>query len=418
MLVMLYTTGFTLIFFVFSIWIVGINSKPSVITLRRLNPIFQSRITMLILVLYSAVAVSYVVGVAFGWFGGLGDETKSAGQSLVQSLLKLVYEIRWFVLGMAFVLFIRRGSKVALGVLFAQVILNFGYALMYGGRGHALISLFIIATALLSRRTEMKKFMLQLQKFYWLILLAGLVVFMVLFVSTIRSQGVYNDNQLSISEVFDNSGEIILDLQDKVEDIFRGGIDRLTTSEITFIWIINDTQPAQSKGDYPLGSITDLRKMVPAFAYKWIFGSEKPRMTFNFWMSKYLLGRGIRTEFDLPIGRIAESYYALNWGGLSFAILYAVLFTSMYRYMWVQTNNFLLQSMYFWLLFAFIRLGAACMTNRLPIVIQVAILLSPIFFLLSGVKFQEASNHQMGGEFAFRPVLPPANPSDSNFHRP
>ncbi len=400
-----YTTLFNSVLFFTIFAINGSGRKVDPDRCKSMAPGALRQTTTIMLLLFSFVVVSYVVGVATGVFSGLGDETKERGYSPLENLIRLVYEMRWFVLGIAFALYVAKGDKTALGVLIAQVLLNFGYSVMYGGRGHSLVSFYIIATALLSRQDDARSFFAKVRKFYRLGFLAAGVAFLILFVSTVRRQGVYDDNQLSLPQVYRQSGEITKDMMGQIGDLIESAINRLTTNAIMFVEMVKSCPPNQDKGDYPYGSITDLRKMIPSFAYTFVTRKEKPKITFNYWMSHYIVGRNSYTEFDLPIGREAESFYALRWAGLSYAVLYGIVFGLMYRWLYTQSNSLLFHAWYFWLLFAYIRLGAACMTNRLPIVLQVGIMLLPFFWVLRYHHFRPAMKGYPAGVLPRKPQL-------------
>jgi len=79
-------------------------------------------------------------------------------------------------------------------------------------------------------------------------------------------------------------------------------------------------------GSYVLGSLVELNNVIPRFLWP-----DRPHLSFNHAMT-HAVWKMSRVHFlEMPIGRIGESAFVLNWAGLVYAPLYAIVWYWLYR---------------------------------------------------------------------------------------
>ena len=93
-------------------------------------------------------------------------------------------------------------------------------------------------------------------------------------------------------------------------------------------------------GLYVVGSVVEFGNIIPR-----LFWPDRPHLSFNHHMTSAIWGiSGILAE--MPIGRIGESFFVLNWGGIFYAFLYASFWNWLYVKFLVQAQDDLKRALY------------------------------------------------------------------------
>jgi hypothetical protein len=131
--------------------------------------------------------------------------------------------------------------------------------------------------------------------------------------------------------------------------------------------------PLHRKGLYAAGSLVELGNMFPRVVWK-----TRPHLSFNHHVTHAVWGMPKYYFLEMPIGRIGESFYVLNWGGVVYALFYALLWRWLYRRFMLRSTNDLETAFYLCLLFVVVLPDAYLVYNwkRLVVVTAAYILVS------------------------------------------
>jgi len=137
------------------------------------------------------------------------------------------------------------------------------------------------------------------------------------------------------------------------------GMDSLTLCQRSDLFI--------EKGLYVAGSIVELGNVVPRLVWP-----TRPHLSFNHHATYAVWGRSNYYFLEMPIGRIGESFYVLNWGGLVYAVFYALLWKWMYRTFMLRSRNDLETAFYLCMVFLVVLPDAYLVYNWKRLVVVAA----------------------------------------------
>ena len=87
-------------------------------------------------------------------------------------------------------------------------------------------------------------------------------------------------------------------------------------------------------GLYGAGSVVEIGNLVPR-----ILWPTRPHLSFNHHLTSVVWGRPSWLVSEMPIGRIGESFFVLNWVGLLYAIVYASIWNWIYTRFMVRADD-------------------------------------------------------------------------------
>lgn len=138
---------------------------------------------------------------------------------------------------------------------------------------------------------------------------------------------------------------------------------------------------ALDKGDFALGSISEIPSYVPRF-----IAPNKRELVFEIHITEKVWGiYGPSTL--MPIGRIGESYFVLGWVGLIYAPLWALLLWWLYQRLYVTTSSVFLRGVYIMLLIGTLNHDGTVMSNFVANVS--AIIVAGMAHVLAGAGWRE-----------------------------
>lgn len=108
-------------------------------------------------------------------------------------------------------------------------------------------------------------------------------------------------------------------------------------------------------GIYLAGSLVELGNVVPRALWP-----NRPHLSFNHHTTQAVWGRPYYYFLEMPIGRIGESFYVLNWCGLLYAVPYALFWSWLYRTHFLRARSDLHTAFYLNLVFLLV-LPDACL---------------------------------------------------------
>lgn len=311
----------------------------------------------------------FLYGAPRGMFHTLG-ESHGRLVSRFESILLLLFEGRWLLAGLAIAIYAATRRIDALVVVLGLCLVLMLHAAISGGRGHALMAVYLLAILATVHGLGLKKLVISAG------VLAG-IGFLLMVMTVARVDNQYR-RAGSTDDVAANLGEAKAKLADRVEEVLANGIGRLTIYDAEFPVVVERVKEGADRPlRYRLGSAVDVLKFVPR-----VLWPGKPDDTFNVWMSRYLYGRYGLNQYDCPIGRVAESYYVAGWLGIVAGAFYGLAFTYVFLRLYAHSPSVSLKAIYIAILFGYIILGAANFANRLPIVIQVLVVFSPLLYAL------------------------------------
>ena len=314
------------------------------------------------------LAVLIVGGSATGVFQTLGDNRYVARGPIV-AVVKLLVEVRWLLFGMALVAYFVRPTAANLLPCLALWALFLFLGVVTGARGSVLMVLVTALPILLIRKLSAPA-----------LLGAGgacvLALCVIIAISVARSENVFQKTQTTASateEVRDGWQDSFDQLDEQVQSLLA----RSTIYTVDFQTLMSIKDMGREPTEYRWGSLRDLLQFVPR-----VLWPGKPYLSFNVFNSRYLYNRRFQNEYDCPIGRAAESFYLMSWGGIVIGMFYGWAYTLLYLRLFSENRSALMRALYVFILFAYIIVGAASMTNRLAVLAQTAVLLSPLLYLL------------------------------------
>lgn len=327
------------------------------------------------------VTMAFLAGSSLGIFHSLGQEAKSRDLGLVDTIIRSVFETRWFLVGLSMVT-IRRYPKTAWAILAAVGLFESLQTIAHGGRGHVFLAFKVLCAAVLyqsSLQVKVPKVVARGLKFG--LPTAAAAFILITAVTALRQDRAYDDNTGSISDVTVTINRFMDDGSERLADTVEAMVVRLSYPYDNHALILMAEKYGVRRHDYPTGSWPDAFKFVPRFLWR-----DKPLSTFNYYMSEYLLGRKGANTFDLPVGRVSEADYAFGPFGVLLGAVYGLVFAWLFCELMVTNRRMVWQIVYVMVYFAYMMQGAACMTNRMPIIMQSLVLVAPALFLLWRVK--------------------------------
>jgi hypothetical protein len=109
---------------------------------------------------------------------------------------------------------------------------------------------------------------------------------------------------------------------------------------------------------YRFGSITEVVQVVPKYLWP-----TRPAVNFNSFVTHEVWEQHWSVVNNMPIGRIAESFYVLNWGGLTYAVVYAILWKWVFVRLYLRGKSISARALYISILFGKIFPDDNIMTN-------------------------------------------------------
>lgn len=121
-------------------------------------------------------------------------------------------------------------------------------------------------------------------------------------------------------------------------------------------------------GEFRMGSMAELVLLIPRFVWP-----ERPKRYFNVYLTHAVWGGRWDIVSHTPIGRIGESFFVLNWAGVSYAVIYGLLWAWLHRRLWCNARSAAEASLYVSLLYCAVFTDDNLFSNGPTIVALVAI---------------------------------------------
>lgn len=380
--VLYYNVAFFFLYFVaLHITILFTKSKRRLEDTTPIKPKWKKQIKTSMILLAGLLFVSLVLGTYFGIFHSLGQEAKTQNLGFIDTGIRLGFETRWVLAGLC-IAAINRFPKYSWLFLAFVLMSETLMTVQHGGRGHVFTAFRVLCAAMAyhSRLGQGIIRILYAKSKY--IVPLGVSAFILIFIVTaMREKKAYDDNVISFSAVSRSASSLADKSWDELGEPLEAMVLRLSYPYDNHGLVIMARQNKRPKRNYKYGSFPDALKFVPRVIWK-----DKPTSTFNYWMSEYLLGRRGGNTFDLPIGRVSEADYIFGMPGIFLGVFYGVLFGWWYAAFFEKNNKIVWKIVYVALFFGYIMAGAACMTNRIPILMQVFVCTFPLLFWMRKVK--------------------------------
>lgn len=331
------------------------------------------------------VCVLYLICFAYAYKSGafrtLGDARGQSGGVLL-TFARAALSFQYLIIGLVCLLY-NRDRKFFLFLILIGVLACMGLtAFLSGSRGILLSALFAVMMFALARP----------KRYAVLMGVAAVVsvVFLGLLLSFLRHQNVYMtekaasqiDEKVKIGAQSLTSENVMLHSN---FDFIATAAGRFSFYSDTWIQFYNMRWNGGGipRHRYPLGSISDVKLMIPGFLWR-----NKSSFTYNNWTASLLLPHPI--PIDYPIGIIGEAYVTFDIAGVLMAFVYAYGGQFIYR-RWRMHPNLIIASTYFLFLFLAIIHGPANLMAGVPPAYRALIILAPIvIFLTKVLPFERA----------------------------
>ena len=275
----------------------------------------------------------------FGLYEELGDLKRSAADNIIA----LADTVKWPLLAFAFLRLMERKTPSAIlhaGAITATIVYG---SLVSTAKGEIVSVLLLWAIC----------FWLKRGKLPWSHLLAGAAATMAFayYSMIIRVEGTVTKRGDEAAEAFsENQARFAEHWADNAV-----GFEHLVTLSSRFSYL-DAVILAQRNGTfltdglYCLGSPVELANIVPRALWP-----DRPLLSFNHEMTHVVWGLPEWDFFaEVPVGRIGESFFVLNWMGLLYAPFYAVFWNWIYRRWFVMARDDLSRAFYLSMLILFI----------------------------------------------------------------
>lgn len=230
---------------------------------------------------------------------------------------KFILAVKWFLIGYYLVLARERWRAIVvleLGVVVATIVVS---AVVSTSKGELVSLLVTVVLGSAIRRKPIPK-----------AVLVGGVAFVLAFSVysyLARYYGVVSGRS-EWSVVADNFDRVMTAVED-VDVVREKGVDQSVDRFLGLDGLILCQRRGTlfENNEYRYGSIVELVSIVPRFLWE-----DRPRFGFNYFVTQDVWGLPGSVVSSTPLGRIGESFYVANWGGLLYAILYGLAWRWMY----------------------------------------------------------------------------------------
>lgn len=330
-----------------------------------------NRQRMVFFSLFLAYIVFFAHQLVSGELFGLYESIEDLKRPFLVNLIGIISHLKWFLVAYAFLRVQRTKSTrviiLAISVS-ATIIIS---ALVSTGKGDLVALALLWAICVWLVRGKIPKFTFAL---------ATIAVIMFAFYSYTARRldyaGIRSMQGSSIVESISRTADIVLSAHNDDAGLWKEQAGAVFSRFQGMDGLIMCQRRNSVFGDglYVAGSLVEFGNAVPRLVWP-----TRPHLSLNHHVTHAVWGWPDYYLVELPIGRIGESFYVLNWGGLLYAILYAYLWRWFYKTFMLRSRNDLDTAFYLSVLFLMVLPDAYLTYNWQRLVVMVA----AYFFLRS-----------------------------------
>jgi len=285
---------------------------------------------------FSAYVFLFVYKLESGELTRLYESIYDLKRPFIVNFLNLIESLKWFLMAYGGFRYLREKSFSALVmVLSISAIIVFS-ALASTGKGDLVTLALVLGSCFWFVKGKFPK--------YTMVVFTVVVLFFALYSFTARQYAYMN-----VRSTQGNPISNTLIIVETVRDAFASGNVRVKETFLPIFSRFNGMDGllmCQRKNTflednlYVAGSIVEFGNLIPRPIWP-----DRPHLSFNHHITSTVWGLPGRFA-EMPIGRIGESFFVLNWGGLFYAFLYAFFWNWLYVKFLVQAKDDLKRALY------------------------------------------------------------------------
>lgn len=279
---------------------------------------WQSLFFVMLVVVY--LAVFYARMQSEGLFGLYSNSLEHIKRPFTVNLLYTIFSVEYFLLAFALLYYFRTRN-----VLMLLIVLCLSAAIIF-------------RTIVSSSKGDLVEFVMILAICFWLyhrrvpvklLVISFVVVIAFSFYSlTVRRVGnVTRAGKTDPIASLKHNIQSVYNSYQRDQDLWKKQVIMISNRlyGIDPIILCQRQRTFMPDGLYVAGSLADLGNLIPR-----ILWPDRPHLSYNHSMSHEIWQRPPDVLVEMPIGKVGESYYVLNWAGFLYALLYAVLWRLIY----------------------------------------------------------------------------------------
>ena len=252
------------------------------------------------------------------------------------NLLYIVLNLKWFLLAYWFLSFLRKKpySAFVLLAISATIIIE---AIISTGKGRIVTLIIVMACSYWFVKGKLPK---------WSFVVSTCVILLFCYYSSISRQIAPELVRKSQETVIRSTSMVFSSVVDDYHVSSKPVIEKVITifnrlNALDGLILCQRNRENDKDNLYSLGSLIELGNIVPR-----IFWSDRPHLSFNHhitssvWEIHY-------NFFEMPIGKIGESFFVLQWMGVLYALFYAFLWNWLHKSLLIYTRSDMKRALYF-----------------------------------------------------------------------
>lgn len=314
--------------------------------------------------LFGAYLLVFAHEAVSGELFGLYESIEDLKRPFLVNLIRLTVDLKWFLVGYAF-LRIQRTKSMPVVILTAFVTATIIIsALVSTGKGDLVALPLLWAICVWLVRGKIPKFSIALS--------VTAVIAFAFYSYTARKYDYYGVRSVqgdNILESVRGTAGTVVSVHKEDRDLWKEQAGRVFSrfDGMDSLMLCQRLDPFPEEGLYVAGSMVELGNVFPRPLWP-----TRPLLSFNHHVTYAVWGRPDDAFLEMPIGRIGESFYVLNWAGLLYAFFYAYLWRWMYGTFFLRSQNDLETAFYLCLAFLVVLPDAYLVYNWKRLVVVVA----------------------------------------------
>jgi hypothetical protein len=333
LLALVYSTVFAFVVTLISIWLYERNCRQP------LAVAVPTPADWRLLLLFAYLLLEFVYRARLGHFHGALNDDVIYSQPLIEKVFNAFAPLKIFFIGLCIIHWAWRPSltiKLMLGVMLFTIFVG-AVATTSKGQFLSLFAIYIVWAGVMAEKAS---------KLLIAVFISSGILFA--FYSYLAREFDYHGTRSEFSlEAISRRIDRVLENRDQYETVAQdASLDRFSYLDALTI-CIRDGRFIDT-GPYALGTVVEVSHLIPRALWP-----NKPNTNFNHYVAGAVWGAHFRIE--MPIGRIAESYFVASWVGILFAVVYGYFYWALYYYLYHRSSSVFVRAIFIFLLFNWVQ---------------------------------------------------------------